>query len=932
MGIPIRYSLNKKEEKTFNTKNIVPNKTTMSDGSKSKKLRKENKKLRKELSDLRRDFIDIQKKVKKIKKSDKKRKRKEKKDKGPEKKKGKVFRDEPGLTSLQTPPPPPPKQGNKKNATNSNLKKVKVKNPFTNSNNKLMVSDASYKNNRHVAQLVNKYRSLADPDEKAKYKKGLAQIFSDAMLLGVTEFEKGCVPPEILNDAIDLYEKRTGNKVTVLSETSSSSSSSESESEGPAPINTFQGKMEHYQIVFPKEDMGKGFMETLAGDTTKKFEAILMKSFKKHGAFKFYADLTVLMGRGTTIAEDGTTSYTEEREVKLPSGGEKGGMLIVTKKADVYTAPGQVFRALTDALSDYSDLGSGFVFLGCISLDIYVSKQLYGSRVYNRGSTTRELQTNTGVEEAGNWLPLPKWLTNKYAIINPQPPSYKVDDNRCFEWCVLRAKHPWKGTIKTGESPRDCTDLMEFVGKEVKLPDGIDYPIPLSDSILRKIEEVNDFSFSIFALGKAEGEIRPIYLSELKEDGKQHIHLGVLSDGDIHHFVYIKNLSGIINDNKWKTCQFYCERCLSTHKSKEALNNHMAFCGKHEPCQMRLPEVGSKEQFVTFDSWHQLQKIPFVIYADFECILTPNDKGGDNHIPSCFCYHIKCSYPHLEIIPGYEGKPLGEPRIYTGKDCMNKFFESLFFDTDILYNINKYTENKYSPSKGDREKFQAETDCHICRKPLGKKRHFDHDHFTGLYRGASHPNCNLKYTTKKMEYIPCVIHNLKGYDGYNLLAYLHEKIDDISKLEVIAKNLEKFTCMTINHVRFIDSIQFINGSLEAQVNNLRSSLPEEERSRFFPEVYKLSLLANGDLFNECMMKGVYPYEWMDSFEKMDVKKYPKKEVFFSRLSNDGVSDEDYARGLRMWKGFGCKTMKDYTELYCKLDVLLLESLFEAFRR
>jgi hypothetical protein len=263
---------------------------------------------------------------------------------------------------------------------------------------------------------------------------------------------------------------------------------------------------------------------------------------------------------------------------------------------------------------------------------------------------------------------------------------------------------------------------------------------------------------------------------------------------------------------------------------------------------------------------------------------------------------------------------------------MNKFFESLFFDTDILYNINKYTENKYSPSKGDREKFQAETDCHICRKPLGKKRHFDHDHFTGLYRGASHPNCNLKYTTKKMEYIPCVIHNLKGYDGYNILAYLHEKIDDISKLEVIAKNLEKFTCMTINHVRFIDSIQFINGSLEAQVNNLRSSLPEEERSRFFPEVYKLSLLANGDLFNECMMKGVYPYEWMDSFEKMDVKKYPKKEVFFSRLSNDGVSDEDYARGLRMWKGFGCKTMKDYTELYCKLDVLLLESLFEAFRR
>jgi len=70
----------------------------------------------------------------------------------------------------------------------------------------------------------------------------------------------------------------------------------------------------------------------------------------------------------------------------------------------------------------------------------------------------------------------------------------------------------------------------------------------------------------------------------------------------------------------------------------------------------------------------------------------------------------------------------------------------------------------------------------------------------------------------------------------------------------------------------------------------------------------------------------------DSFEKMEVTKFPKKDVFFSSLSNEGISDQDYARGKEMWNVFDCKSMKDYTELYCKLDVLLLEALFETFRR
>jgi len=40
-------------------------------------------------------------------------------------------------------------------------------------------------------------------------------------------------------------------------------------------------------------------------------------------------------------------------------------------------------------------------------------------------------------------------------------------------------------------------------------------------------------------------------------------------------------------------------------------------------------------------------------------------------------------------------------------------------------------------------------------------------------------------------------------------------------------------------------------------------------------------------------KGVYPYEYMDSWESFDEEELPPKEAFFSRLTGKGISDDDY---------------------------------------
>ena len=78
-------------------------------------------------------------------------------------------------------------------------------------------------------------------------------------------------------------------------------------------------------------------------------------------------------------------------------------------------------------------------------------------------------------------------------------------------------------------------------------------------------------------------------------------------------------------------------------------------------------------------------------------------------------------------------------------------------------------------------------------------------------------------------------------------------------------------------------------------------------------------------------KGLYPYDYMDSFKKFN-EKLPSKEDFFSVLNNEHITDADYQHVQTVWKTFKLKTMGEYHDLYLKSDILLLADVFENFRR
>ena len=71
---------------------------------------------------------------------------------------------------------------------------------------------------------------------------------------------------------------------------------------------------------------------------------------------------------------------------------------------------------------------------------------------------------------------------------------------------------------------------------------------------------------------------------------------------------------------------------------------------------------------------------------------------------------------------------------------------------------------------------------------------------------------------------------------------------------------------------------------------------------------------------------------MDDFNKFEVKELPSIEMFYSKITGEDISDEDYNHAKNVWEKFRCKTMGDYHDLYLKSYVLILADVFENFRK
>ena len=366
------------------------------------------------------------------------------------------------------------------------------------------------------------------------------------------------------------------------------------------------------------------------------------------------------------------------------------------------------------------------------------------------------------------WVSLPKELANKNAIIN-----MKNKDNKCFLWSVLRALNPGKN------NPQRLDE--ELMAKENTLNmEGIEYPVSLKD--LNKFEKQNP-TISITVFGYEGKSVYPLRNSDNTDDRDHNIILMLIEEAGAKHYCLVKSIERLLSSQttKGKRKKHFCLRCLNRFWCQEALSRHQEYFGEYEAVKIELPKKGTMLKFMNY---HRGEKVPFIIYADFECniksiqLCNPDDKSSytkqyQKHEPSSFCYYIKCFDDEI-----YEAKIVS----YTGVYAAQKFVEMLEEDIKIITNI---PEKKMIFKIEEQTQYEKETKYWICNGKFDDDKNYkvrDHCHFTGRYRGAAHNLCNLKY--RKPNFTPVVFHNLSGYDSHSFiknLGFSQGNIDCIPK-------------------------------------------------------------------------------------------------------------------------------------------------------
>lgn len=512
----------------------------------------------------------------------------------------------------------------------------------------------------------------------------------------------------------------------------------------------------------------------------------------------------------------------------------------------------------------------------------------------------------------GSYIPTPKKIHTKKAVVN-----VKNNDNKCFVWSVLAALHP---------VDKHSYRVSQYKQYEKELHvDNMTFPVITSD--LKKFEKANNIPIMLYQYDNSKELVEPIYSTSFSERVKDPINLLVLNRGDKYHYVWIKNLNRLLSFDR-SNSRVFCPYCLHGFEKKrngeKNLEKHKPYCKPYGPQRIILPEEG--EDIVRFTDFAKQQRIPFVIYADFEtlnCKIQGCENSPTTSSTQMKTEHVPCGFSY-QIISEYMRFPV---KTYRGENTAEEFLRQLVVVEKELLSIVKYTV-PMKLNQMEEEVFKQSTHCHICRgvvEPFEKVR--DHDHISGIFRGAAHSTCNLNY--RIISRIPVIFHNLKGYDAHIICQAMGNV--KTKEPQVVAKNLEEYVFFKIGDLHFIDSLQFLSSSLEALTKNLLDVGVNNFKHLRIYFNDKWAHLEDQTAFNLLLRKLVYPYNYMDSWGRFQEEELPSKSLFFNDLCESEICEKDYEHAVKVWKTFKLQNLGQLHDLYVQVDTILLADIFENFR-
>ena len=427
-----------------------------------------------------------------------------------------------------------------------------------------------------------------------------------------------------------------------------------------------------------------------------------------------------------------------------------------------------------------------------------------------------------------SYLELPTKLRNpKKGLIN-----IKNKDGECFRWCHIRHLNPQK------------TNPQRIKKENKRLIGGLNYEgieFPVSQKQYNKIETQNSIRINVF--GYEKGQPFPIHIS--KEKFEDQMNLLLITEDEKEHYVLIKDFNTFMyNQTKHKNNKHFCMYCLQCFSSERILANHVNNCLTINGNQViNMPKKG--ENILKFNNFHKQLPVSFAIYADFEAITKKvqgckrseemeKDRDNESYTEACQT-HEDCGSAY-KVICCYNDKYSKPIQTYRGEHAVYKLMEKMLEEVEYCKAVIKKQFNKPLVMTEDVEQcFRTMDGCHICGEKYTDKdvRVRDHCHITGKFRGSAHQKGNLKLRIKPEDIkIPIIFHNLRGYDSHFIMqqigeisnkhAYTNKKGEkqDLN-INAIPNNMEKYMAFMLgNHLKSIDSFQFMSSSLDKLVNNI----------------------------------------------------------------------------------------------------------------
>ena len=456
---------------------------------------------------------------------------------------------------------------------------------------------------------------------------------------------------------------------------------------------------------------------------------------------------------------------------------------------------------------------------------------------------------------------LPDYVKNNKDIVGLAKDEHGAiyNDNLCLFLCL--ALH-LEATVATLYAKYTDTSVHDFAGVPLDELDKVETKFKTNVCVYQLVE---------IADGKTTAELVRRSMGHYADTMNMNLHET--------HYSYIRDIG--------KYCHSYrCRKCGdSLWKRPWKLHRHESTCeagvnqiykgGVYRPPSSifeRLDDEGIIASPV-------LRYFPYRATFDFECYFSDERLPVNSDKLQWSARHVPLSISVASNVPGYE-----PAQCYVTDGDSDKLVADMM---DHLTAISDAAYESLLPLYAD-----------VLEELKTRKEAWDEEEEEEEENGKKTVNpCKTleKQLQTWLRQLPVIGFNSGHYD-LNVVKkfFIPYMLKGNDKTRFVIKRQNTFMCFSTTNLKFLDVTQYLAPGVS----------------------YDKYLKAYG-----CeLQKGHFPYEYMDDLHKLEDRALPPQAAFFSRLKNEGISNDDYARCQAVWRDNGMETLREYLIWYNNRDV------------